>query len=453
MTSTENYGTLSGLMSNLFDNQGNFDATTINASEIDTIDINGLYITPTTSATLTLASNKTLTVSNSLTLHGTDGTTMTFPTSSDTVITSQATQTLQNKSITNPLINAINSLAIPSSLFVGINDTQTLTNKTLTNPILTNPSLGVATGTSITISTLSTNNFNYTNTAYTNSGTLTVVSTSQTTGTTTFTLNNTTLPFYVIYANSYTNITFPINYTLGSSIYIGYHSSFSNSLTPSITAGGTIYNSDGTTFSGTVGTQGTWLFTCISSTAWVRSAVLPQSDVVSTSITLTTASSPFEYVLGSGSASTITLPSNATEGFSYIITNNSSFSLTIKSSDTSVVLSEPNAGDGCFITCLNTNGTTPSDWLVSPITIIGQQNQRFVFTGSTSATVMLPYTYGCPIGSVFELVNLSSASIYVLLANGVYLQKISSNTIVKLYVLKNGASCPIDSTCWLSKTA
>jgi hypothetical protein len=51
------------------------------------------------------ASGKSLTVSNTLTLAGTDATTMTFPTSSDTVVGTAATQTLSGKTLTSPVIN------------------------------------------------------------------------------------------------------------------------------------------------------------------------------------------------------------------------------------------------------------------------------------------------------------------------------------------------------------
>ncbi len=79
--------------------------------------INKVAITaPATSATITIADGKTLTLSNSLTLAGTDSTTITF----------QGTDT-----------------------YVGRATTDTLTNKTLTSPILTTPTLGIATATSI----------------------------------------------------------------------------------------------------------------------------------------------------------------------------------------------------------------------------------------------------------------------------------------------------------------
>lgn len=79
--------------------------------------INKVAITsPATSATLTIADGKTFTASNTLTLAGTNGTTITF----------QGTDT-----------------------YVGRTTTDTLTNKTLTSPTLTTPTLGVASATTI----------------------------------------------------------------------------------------------------------------------------------------------------------------------------------------------------------------------------------------------------------------------------------------------------------------
>lgn len=85
--------------------------------------LNGLAITATSAAHLNIASSKTLTVSNSLTLAGTDGTTMTFPGTSDTVVTLGAIQTLANKTLTSP----------------------TLTSPTLTSPVLGTPASGTLT--------------------------------------------------------------------------------------------------------------------------------------------------------------------------------------------------------------------------------------------------------------------------------------------------------------------
>lgn len=60
--------------------------------------LNGLTIT-TTTGTLTIAAAKTLTVSNSLTLAGTDATTMTFPSTSQTIVGTTAAQVLSGKSV------------------------------------------------------------------------------------------------------------------------------------------------------------------------------------------------------------------------------------------------------------------------------------------------------------------------------------------------------------------
>lgn len=58
---------------------------------------------------------KTLQINNTLTLAGTDSTTMTFPSSSDTVVGIAATQTLTNKTLTSPQINSISNTAGASS--------------------------------------------------------------------------------------------------------------------------------------------------------------------------------------------------------------------------------------------------------------------------------------------------------------------------------------------------
>lgn len=62
--------------------------------------INKMAITqPASISTLAVANNKTFTVNNTLTLAGTDSTVMTFPSTTDTVVTLGATQTLTNKTI------------------------------------------------------------------------------------------------------------------------------------------------------------------------------------------------------------------------------------------------------------------------------------------------------------------------------------------------------------------
>lgn len=128
--------------------------------------LNGLTINSTT-GTLAIANSKTLTASNTLTLTGTDGTSFAFPGSSDTVVTLSATQTLTNKTLTAPTIAAndnaftlrddldttkllqfqlsglttgtTRTLTVPdaSTTLVGTDTTQTLTNKSIVASQLT----------------------------------------------------------------------------------------------------------------------------------------------------------------------------------------------------------------------------------------------------------------------------------------------------------------------------
>lgn len=100
---------------------------------------------------LDITAAKTLSVTNSVTLSGTDATVMTFPANSGTVATLVETQTLTNKTISADsntlsgvaassfvLSNASGNIdgaaaqkAIPTGVVVGDSDSQTLTNKTI----------------------------------------------------------------------------------------------------------------------------------------------------------------------------------------------------------------------------------------------------------------------------------------------------------------------------------
>lgn len=85
----------------------NTGATAMEASKVTVTD-------PATGSTLTIADGKTLTASNTLTLAGTDSTTMTFPSTSGTVVTTAATQTLTNKTLTSPTLTTP-ALGTPAS--------------------------------------------------------------------------------------------------------------------------------------------------------------------------------------------------------------------------------------------------------------------------------------------------------------------------------------------------
>lgn len=85
----------------------NTGATAMEASKVTVTE-------PATGSTLTVADGKTLTASNTLTLAGTDGTTMTFPSTSGAVVTEAATQTLTNKTLTSPTLTTP-ALGTPAS--------------------------------------------------------------------------------------------------------------------------------------------------------------------------------------------------------------------------------------------------------------------------------------------------------------------------------------------------
>jgi hypothetical protein len=90
--------------------------------------VNNVTITkPVSRATLTIASGKTATISKTLTLTGTDSTTMTFPTTSATIARTDAANT-----------------------FTGV--------QTMTSPVLTTPAIGAATGASLVLTANATAN-------------------------------------------------------------------------------------------------------------------------------------------------------------------------------------------------------------------------------------------------------------------------------------------------------
>lgn len=88
--------------------------------------INGLTITSST-GTLTITNGKTLSVAKSLTLDGTDSTTMTFPSTNATIARTDAGQTFTGvQSMTSPDITT--SITTPSTTFSLVNATATTVN-------------------------------------------------------------------------------------------------------------------------------------------------------------------------------------------------------------------------------------------------------------------------------------------------------------------------------------
>jgi hypothetical protein len=92
--------------------------------------INKVAITaPATSATLTIADGKTLTANHSLTLAGTDSTTMTFPSTSASLARTDAAQTFAGvQTFAGPVVEAVQALSGPGA----VNVTQPVTKFTST---------------------------------------------------------------------------------------------------------------------------------------------------------------------------------------------------------------------------------------------------------------------------------------------------------------------------------
>ena len=92
--------------------------------------INKVTLTaPATGATLTLADNKALLVNNTLTLSGTDYTTMTFPTTSATLARTDAAQTFTGtQTFAGPIVESVQALSGPGA----VNITQSVTKFTST---------------------------------------------------------------------------------------------------------------------------------------------------------------------------------------------------------------------------------------------------------------------------------------------------------------------------------
>lgn len=98
---------------------------TATASSINKV----IITTPANSATLTIADTRTLSVSNSLTLAGTDGTTLTFPSTSAAIARTDAAQTFTgNQTFSGAFIQGVQALSGPGA----VNITQPVTKFTST---------------------------------------------------------------------------------------------------------------------------------------------------------------------------------------------------------------------------------------------------------------------------------------------------------------------------------
>jgi hypothetical protein len=99
--------------------------------------INKVAITaPATSATITIADGKTLTVNNSVTFAGTDATTMTLPSTSATLARTDAAQTFTgNQTFANGIIGSVQTLSGPGA--VNITQVSTAFTSTATGNALT----------------------------------------------------------------------------------------------------------------------------------------------------------------------------------------------------------------------------------------------------------------------------------------------------------------------------
>ncbi len=108
-SATNGYG---GDSTNLYGIIGGTAAFTSSATNFTVPALNKVTITaPATSATLTIANGKTLTVNNTLTLAGTDSTTMTFPTTSASIARTDAAQTFTGaQTYTNAVIYTNNAV-------------------------------------------------------------------------------------------------------------------------------------------------------------------------------------------------------------------------------------------------------------------------------------------------------------------------------------------------------
>lgn len=168
----------------------------------------------------TAATGKKLTSSNTLTLAGTDGTTMTFPTTSATIARTDAANTftgIQTLSFapvlsTGTVTVSGNTVTIPAATdtLVGKATSDVLTNKTLTTPVINGTITGTGQATAATVSTITMRdssgniNVNNDNTGYTTTATAA--------GTTTLTVGSTQQQYFT--GSTTQTVVLPVTSTL-----------------------------------------------------------------------------------------------------------------------------------------------------------------------------------------------------------------------------------------------
>ncbi len=176
--------------------------TTPNINVATATSINKVAITaPATSSTLTIADGKTLTVNNSLTFAGTDGTTMTFPSTSATIARTDAANT-----------------------FTGV---QTMTSPALTTPAINGISTGTGVATAATASTLLLRDTNANATA--NNFIESYATTTTAAGTTTLTVGSAMQQYFTGSATQ--TVTLPV----ASTMVLGQGFAFTNNSTGAVT--------------------------------------------------------------------------------------------------------------------------------------------------------------------------------------------------------------------------
>ena len=375
-----------------------------------------LVATPTTAANwssqylaLKAASGKSLTVNNSLTLVGTDGTTLTFPGSSDTIAGLAATQAFTNKDLTGagntfPTFNqnttgtaaAITGKTNPTGAFVGTTDTQALTNKDLTGagntfPTLNQNTTGTAAG--VTGKTTPTGAFVGTTDTQTLTNKTIDASSNTVTNLTTTAIAAATLVTASETIGSNNNDT-----TIPTSAAV---KAYADSLT-----GGAIAGNNGGRYTTTIGDGST--------TSIVVTHNLGTRDVEISVYDATTFEEvyPDKFHTSANTATIVFGTAPATNAYNVVVTLGGGWS--------------------SFASTATAAGTTT-------LTINSQVIQ--LFTGSTTQTVVLPTT-SVPAGYTFKIINTSTGALTVNASGGALVDTVPASTMAVFTALQAAPTLP-----------